>query len=88
MPTCAYARIYARQRIILAGNHTGSSPPSSVLHGSFSSTFVKHIYIDCRVFDAVLYWPALYLVVGISISYIACKSRQEQGQLVVLRCLA
>ena len=50
----------------------GSSSPSSVLHGGFSSTFVKriYIYIDCRVFDAVTYWPALYLVVGVSIGYI------------------
>ena len=32
---CGCACIYARQKIILAGNDAGSSPPSSVLHAGF-----------------------------------------------------
>ena len=55
------------QRIILAGNDADSS---QFFMEVFSSTFVKSIYIDCQVFDAVMYGPALYLVVGVSIGYI------------------
>ena len=35
-----------------------------------SKIFQCTVYTDCGEFDAVTYWPALYLVVGISISYI------------------
>ena len=48
----------------------GSSVSFSVHHTGFSSIFVRHIYIDCGVFVVVMYRPALYLVVGISIGYI------------------
>ena len=69
-PVRMHAYIYARQRITLAGNDTGSSTLPQFFMQVFSSTFFKRIYIDCRVFDAVMYWPALYLVVSISIGYI------------------
>ena len=46
------------------GNDAGSSPPYSVHHAGFLIlyTFVNiYSYMDCRVFNAVMYWPHLYL---------------------------
>ena len=72
---CGCACIYARQKIILTGNDAGSSPPSSVLHAGFFLYFLNvYTYIDCQAFDAVMYWPALYLVVGVSIGYIRTRA--------------
>ena len=54
--------------ITVTGNDAGSSPPSSVL--CYSTLVHVRIYIDCRVFNAVTYQPALYLLVAVSINCI------------------
>lgn len=51
-----------------------------------------HMYIDCQVFNTVTYQPALYPVIGVSIScitYLALLENQDKRkELVVLPCLA